>query len=83
MPVPDEFKIAPDFTVCEYCGNKYPDTTENMHRILVEHRKEKRIFVACVRCIQLARNDKSYDRYMTRKTFTEKLGRALKNEVQI
>lgn len=31
MPEPDEFIIAPDFTVCEYCGKSYEDTVENMH----------------------------------------------------
>ncbi len=79
MPVPDEFKIAPDFIICEYCNKSYSDTPENMHRILVTHDKtgEKRIFVACVNCIQKAAKDKEYDKYITDKTFNEKLGRGI------
>lgn len=78
MPVPDEFKIAPDFTVCEYCGKSYEDTVENMHRIRVEKNGEYRIFCACVNCISKAKSDEKYDEYMTNKTFSEKLGRRLK-----
>lgn len=75
MPVPDEFKIAPDFTVCEYCNKSYEDTTENMHLINIEKDRAARIFHACVHCIKKAQEDKSYDDYMTEKTFNEKLGR--------
>lgn len=78
MPVPDIFTIAPDFTVCEYCEKSYSDTTENMHRIKVEKDGQKRIYVACVRCIEKAGKYKSYDDYMTEKTFNEKLGRQIK-----
>lgn len=77
MPIPDEFNLAPDFTVCEYCGKSYPDTTDNMHLIKVERNGEERIFVACVSCIRKAEVDKTYDDYMTDKTFTEKLGRVI------
>lgn len=78
MPVPDTFTIAPDFTVCEYCGKSYVDTAENMHRILVERNNERRIFVACVHCIAKAKAEPDYDEYMTDKTFNEQLGRRLK-----
>lgn len=80
MPVPDEFKIASDFTVCEYCGKTYADTTENMHRVLITQGKARRVFVACVHCIVKAKTDAAYDEYMTNKTFNEKLGRELKTE---
>lgn len=78
MPIPDIFTIAPDFAVCEYCGKSYPDTTENMHRIKVEKDRQKRIYCACVHCIEKAGKDKAYDDYMTEKTFNEKLGRQIK-----
>lgn len=78
MPVPDEFKIAPDFAKCEYCGKSYPDTAENMHRVLITQGNARRIFEACVHCIQKAKSDEKYDEYMTNKTFNEKLGRKLK-----
>ena len=77
MPVPDEFKIAPDFTVCEYCGKAYEDTVENMHRVLIEKNGDRRVFEACVHCIAKAKSDEKYDEYMTNKTFSEKLGRRL------
>ncbi len=80
MPVPDLFIIAPDFTVCEYCGKSYADTAENMHRVLIEKDGARRIFVACVHCIAKAKTDAAYDEYMTDKTFNEKLGRSLKND---
>ena len=80
MPTPDEFIIAPDFALCEYCGKTYPDTVENMHRVLIEKDGKRRIFKACVHCIAKAKNDKKYDDYMTEKTFNEKLGRQLKNK---
>ena len=78
MPVPDTFIIAPDFTVCEYCGKSYADTAENMHRVQIEKDGARRIFVACVHCIAKAKIDAAYDEYMTDKTFNEKLGRKLK-----
>nr|DAR01514.1 MAG TPA: zinc finger domain protein [Caudoviricetes sp.] len=79
MPVPDIFRIAPDFTICEYCGKSYADTAENLHRVLIEKDGERRIFEACVHCIAKAKKDAAYDEYMTNKTFNEKLGRRLKN----
>lgn len=82
MPIPDEFKIAPDFAKCEYCRKSYADTAENMHRILIEKDGERRIFEACVHCIAKAKTDAAYDEYMTKKTFNEKLGRELKNKVE-
>ena len=78
MPTPDEFIIAPDFALCVYCGKTYPDTVENMHRVLIEKDGKRRIYEACVHCI--AKSDKKYDDYMTEKTFNEKLGRQLKNK---
>lgn len=78
MPVPDLFIIAPDFTVCEYCGKPYEDTSENMHRVLIEKDGARRIFFACVHCIAKAETDAAYDEYMTDKTFNEQLGRRLK-----
>lgn len=83
MPVPDEFIIAPDFTVCEYCGKSYEDTVENMHPIRVEKNGEYRIFCACVNCITKAKSDEKYDEYMTNKTFSEKLGRKLASLQQL
>ena len=79
MPTPDEFIIAPDFTECVYCGKCYPDTAENIHRIRVEKNGERRIYIACVNCIERANRDEKYDEYMTNKTFSEKLGRKQKN----
>lgn len=78
MPVPDIFVIAPDFALCVYCGKTYPDTIENMHRIKVEKDGKKRIYEACVHCIERAKNDRAYEDYMTDKTFNEKLGRQIK-----
>lgn len=78
MPVPDLLIIAPDFTVCEFCGKSYADTAENMHRILVGHNGEERVFEACIHCIEKARTNRDYENYMTEKTFNEKLGRRLK-----
>lgn len=78
MTEPDLFIIAPDFTVCEYCGKSYADTAENMHRVLIEKDGARRIYVACVRCIAKAKAEPDYDEYMTNKTFNEKLGRRLK-----
>ncbi len=78
MPVPDEFIIAPDFTICEYCGKSYADTNENIHRVLIGNNGEERVFVACIHCIEKAKIDKDYENYMTEKTFKEKLGRLLK-----
>ena len=49
-----------------------------MHRIKVEKDGKKRIYEACVHCIEKASKDKAYDDYMTDKTFNEKLGRQLK-----
>ncbi len=80
MPVPDIFVIAPDFALCVYCGKTYPDTIENMHRIKVEKDGKKRIYEACVHCIEKASKDKAYDDYMTDKTFNEKLGRQIKEK---
>ena len=78
MPVPDEFIIAPDFALCVYCGKTYPDTVENMHRVLIKKDGERRIYEACIHCIAKAKTDAAYDEYMTNKTFNEKLGRRLK-----
>ena len=78
MPIPDEFKIAPDFTICEYCGKSYADTDENLHRVLIEKDGECRIYEACVHCIAKAKTNAAYEEYMTNKTFSEKLGRRLK-----
>lgn len=80
MPVPDEFNIAPDFTVCVYCNKSYADTEENIHKILVEKDGMKRVYIACVHCILKAKNDKYYDEYMTNKTFGERLGRQIRGE---
>lgn len=77
MPIPDEFKIAPDFTICEYCGKSYADTAENMHRVLIEKDGDRRVFAACVHCIAKAKTEPAYEEYMTNKTFSEKLGRRL------
>lgn len=82
MPVPDIFQIAPDFTCCEYCGKSYAYTPENIHRVLIEKNKEKRIFIACVHCIQKAKDNPDYDEYITNKTFDEKLGRLLKSLIR-
>ena len=79
MPAPDIFRIAPDFTICEYCGKSYADTVENMHRVLIKKDGERRIYVACVHCIAKAKAEPAYDEYMTNKTFDEKLGRRLKD----
>lgn len=81
MPVPDIFQIAPDFTLCVYCGKTYEDTVENMHRVLIEKDGEFRIYEACVHCIKKAKEDPAYDEYMTNKTFEEKLGRQLKESL--
>ena len=78
MPTPDEFTIAPDFTLCEYCGKTYADTAENMHLVLIEKDGARRIFEACVHCIARAKAEPAYDEYMTNKTFSENLGRRLK-----
>ena len=80
MPVPNMFTIAPDFTVCEYCNKTYADTADNMHRIKVEKGGKSRIYVACVHCIERAKNDRAYEDYMTDKTFNEKLGRQIKEK---
>lgn len=78
MPIPDEFKIAPDYTICVYCGKSYADTDENLHRVLIEKDGERRIYEACVHCIAKAKTNAAYEEYMTNKTFSEKLGRRLK-----
>ena len=83
MPVPDIFQIAPDFILCVYCDKSYPDTEENIHRILVEKDGVKRMYCACVHCIKKAKEDPSYDEYMTNKTFEEKLGRQLKERSRL
>lgn len=82
MPVPDMFTIAPDFTECVYCGKCYPDTVENIHRIRVEKNGERRIYIACVNCIERAKSDKAYEDYMTDKTFAEKLGRQFREKMK-
>lgn len=78
MPIPEEFKIAPDYTICVYCGKSYADTDENLHRVLIEKDGERRIYEACVHCIAKAKTNAAYEEYMTNKTFSEKLGRRLK-----
>lgn len=79
MPIPDEFKIAPDFAICDYCGESYADTAENMRRVLIEKDGDRRVFVACVHCIAKAKTEPAYEEYITNKTFNEKLGRRFKN----
>lgn len=80
MPVPDYFPIAPDFVLCVYCNHCFEDTEKNIHSILVEKNGERRVYIACVHCIKKAKEDPAYDKYMTNKTFEEKLGRRLKNK---
>lgn len=79
MPRTDTFNIAADFALCEYCGKTYADTGENFHRIKIGRDGKSRIYIACVNCIEKAKNDKAYDDYMTDKTFSDCLGRLVKN----
>ena len=68
-----------ELTCQEWKKNSTPRiTVGNMHRIKVEKGRKSRIYVACVHCIERAKNDRAYEDYMTDKTFNEKLGRQIK-----
>ena len=81
MPVPDEFVLAPDFGLCEICGQTKPDT--DFCPVIINNDKpgeenEKRWYEICKDCRERARTDKDYERYITEKVFAMKLGRRVR-----
>lgn len=78
MPVPDEFKIAPDFFQCPWCLKDYPDT-ELMHGFFRKNIADKtgRVYYICKNCFKRAQTDKKFDEEITAKVFKERLGRLI------
>lgn len=79
MPVPDEFKIAPDFFVCEFCNKGYPDTERRTALFRIKDTDNVgRAYYICNTCFQKAQDDKSFDDEITAKVFRENLGRKVR-----
>ena len=81
MPVPDEFIRAPDFVLCEICNKTVPDTA--FVHVLVDNDKqgeenEKRYYAMCTDCRERCRNEPAFEKYVTEKVFTMRLGRVVR-----
>lgn len=81
MPVPDEFVLAPDFRLCEICGQTKPDT--DFCPVIINNDKpgeenEKRLYSICSECRERCRNEPAFEKYVTEKVFKLKLGRVVR-----
>ena len=83
MPVPDEFVLAPDFGLCEICGQTKPDT--DFCPVVVNNDKpgeenEKRWCEICKDCRERCRNEPAFEKYVTEKVFKLRLGRVVRRK---
>ena len=78
MPTPDEIKLFEDFQLCEICGNDYQDSAF-VHVVITsdEDPTQKRYYALCKHCREKCRTDAAFEKYVTKKVFTEKLGRRI------
>ena len=70
-----------DFGHCEFCNKCFED--DYFVCVLFDNEKsgaenEKRVFEMCKNCHKKCRTDKAFEKYVTEKAFSMKLGRKLK-----
>ena len=82
MPVPVMQERFKDFIVCDICDKSYPE--DKFKVVLIDNDKdgtdnEKRIYEMCIYCREKCRTDPAFEKEVTEKVMSQKLGRKLKN----
>lgn len=80
MPISDIQGCYNDYGICTFCGKIYPDNL--FVPVLVDNdktgkAKEYRRYEMCIQCRKKCASDKDFERYVTNKVFTLKLGRKI------
>lgn len=81
MPIPDMQPRFRDLAVCEFCGKSYTD--DKFVYVLIDNDKdgeenEKRIYEMCENCREKCRNDPIFEKSVTEKAFSLRLGRKVR-----
>lgn len=77
MPVPDSFERFHDFFQCPFCEKDYSDKYLKSAFIKINDSDVTgRACHICRFCLEKAKQDKEYDKFVTDKAFREKIGRS-------